>query len=189
MSVIGIAFGTTQDKIKDYGDKKRRGQIDVFSNKEIKTLDDYFRSSFGSPGETARVLTKSYYSMFFQNKTKTKENLLALLHHRNNALSIQGIGLDLKLLEELATKCSGGISLAIFAIVIYENSFQNNNSFTKANFGLIHKIVSEEHNKLAPHQYQEYYIYSDFNFLSTKYLFEKYGIDLIKNMDNNFIKK
>ena len=178
MSIIGVAFGVTQDKAKDYGDKKRREKIEVFRNEKIETLDDYFRLSFGSPGETSRVLTKNYYSLFFENKTKTKENLLALLHHRNNVLSMQGIGLDDKLLEELATRYTKDISGAIFTLVVYENSFQKSNHFVESNFKLIHKIVLEEYNKMAPHQYQEYYTYTPFNFLSTKFLFEKYGIEL-----------
>lgn len=181
MSVVGIAFGVTQDKVKDYSDKKKREKIKVFRDDKIETLDDYFRLSFGSPGESARVLTKNYYSLFFENKTKTKENLLALLHFRNNVWVMQGIGLENKLLEELADRYKNDISGAIFTIVVYENSFQKVNHFVESNFKLIHKVVLEEYNKMSPNQYNEYYTYTPFNFLSTKNLFERYGIELTKH--------
>lgn len=178
MAFIGTLIGTAKDKTDDYIDKKRKEKIEVFSNKEIKTLDDYLRYSFGSPGETARVLTKNYYSLFFDNKIKTKENLLALLQYRNNALISQGIELNEKLLENLADKYSNNISTALFAIVLYENSNKNNEYITESNYAQIHQVVLEEYNKIAPRDRPEYGTYTSFGFLSTKWLFEKYGIKL-----------
>lgn len=176
MSIVGVIIGTGYEKSKELIEKNKKNKIEIFSSREIKTVDDLLRFAFGSPGETSRVLTKNYFSLFFEDKLKTTDNLFALLEYRNNALISQGINLDNMVLKELASNFPKNIAYSIFAIVVYENSFVENDYFKDSNIGNIYRIVSEEYNKIALEKYAESTAFSKSTYLNIKNIFSKYDI-------------
>lgn len=165
-------------KGKDFKDKQRINKAEIFINRDIATIDDLLRFSSGSPGETSRVLTKSYYTLFFEENIKSSKNLENLLHHRNNALHLQGAGLKETFIAELSKKYANNLTTALFALVIYENSIHPSQHINKTTLPIIFKIITEEHNKLAPRDHKSTIDFSPATYFTIVSLFEKYDIQV-----------
>jgi hypothetical protein len=186
MSVVGVIIGTIYEKIthtepekiskkeEHYPNKTslslkkelmKKPPIETFVRGEIKNSDDYTRYSQGSPGETSRVLSQNYYTFFFNDK-KTLESALQMLNHRNSTLIQLGVGLDVKILKELADIFYSEISYLIFAVASYEDNIFNSNTgfFDYAGLQSSYSVIAEEYNKICPYGLEE----------STDYSFEKH---------------
>lgn len=186
MSVIGVVIGTIYEKIthtepiinskkeEHYQNKishslkkeqLKKPPVETFVRGVINTSDDFIRNSQGSPGETSRVLSKNYYTFFFNNN-KTSESAFQMLNHRNSTLINLGVGIDVRILKELAEKFYDEISYLILAIANYEDNVFNSNTGFFDLVGLYNSytVIVEEYNKICPFGLEE----------STEYNFEKH---------------
>lgn len=146
-------------------EKLKKPPVETFVRGIINNSDDFIRNSQGSPGETSRVLSKNYYTFFF-NSNKTSESAFQMLNHRNLALIDLGVGLDVGILKEFADIFYDEISYLILAIASYEDNIFNNNTGFFESVGLYssYAVIVEEYNKICPFGLEE----------STEYNFEKH---------------
>ncbi len=109
------------------------------------------RTGFGSPGDTTRVMTKNYYSLFYEGN-HTVESAYNLLNFRNNAyLTTKGIGLDDYLLKTLSEEFYDEIPILIFSMSYYDNFYkENQRQLYIKEMNLIYEVIIEEYNKLCP---------------------------------------
>lgn len=143
----------------------KKPPVETFVRGVINNSDDFLRNSQGSPGETSRVLSKNYYTFFFNNN-KTSESAFQMLNHRNSTLIDLGVGLDVRILKELAEIFYDEISYLILTIASYEDNVFNNNTGFFDFVGLYNSytVIVEEYNKICPFGLEE----------STEYNFEKH---------------
>jgi hypothetical protein len=89
-----------------------------------------------------------------------------MLNHRNSTLIQLGVGLDVKILKELADIFYSEISYLIFAVASYEDNIFNSNTgfFDYAGLQSSYSVIAEEYNKICPYGLEE----------STDYSFEKH---------------
>jgi hypothetical protein len=109
------------------------------------------RTGVGSPGDTTRVLTKNYYSLFYEG-SHTVESAYNLLNFRNNAyLTTRGIGLDAYLIKTLSEEFYNEIPILIFCISYYDNFHkENQRQLYIKEMNVIFEVIIGEYNKLCP---------------------------------------
>lgn len=154
---------------------RKKPPIDTFVRGKIHNSDDYSRYSEGSPGETSRVITKNYFTYFF-NTNKNPKSALQMLHQRNLTLIEFGVGLDNQILKELASVFYNEISYLIFAIANYEeNVFKSNSGFFDyVGIQSSYIIIAEEYNKICPYGLEESTEYDFSKYQKIKEIFYKY---------------
>jgi len=107
-------------------------------------------NAFGSPGETARVISKSYYSLFYKgNKDyKTAIDILEYRNQTNSIINNYSMGNDL--LKGIAEICFNQVSYIIISIVVFEDLVVQNNRIELVYKRNLFGVIINEHNKICP---------------------------------------
>jgi hypothetical protein len=117
---------------------------------EIKEIENSFVTNFGSPGETSKVLSKNYYSLFF-NGQKDAETAKEFLTYRNDTnQAISGKSIEYFILYRIAVKYHKRVTLLILATSYFEYLIIDSPLYNSGLNNFIFSIIVSEHNKVCP---------------------------------------
>lgn len=111
----------------------------------------------GSPGETSKVLTQTYYR-FFYNGVKDKLSIKKLIKHRISTFrSIESLAdkFDKKTFKSLLKLIKNNLPMGILTICYYENKFGETDFFKLETPDLIYDIIATIHNSNCPSDCKE----------------------------------
>nr|WP_315212984.1 hypothetical protein [uncultured Flavobacterium sp.] len=138
----------------------KKANIEIYVRDETLIQNDPIRYMTGYPGENSRVLTKSYYSLFYSNK-KDSSTALEFLKYRCDAFnSIVGAPLDRKIIERASEEHFNSVTQLIFFISYHESHYGNSEIFDENIVRKVYNVIQEEHNKVCPSGQEEI---SEFN--------------------------
>jgi hypothetical protein len=114
------------------------------------SLTNELINAFGSPGETARVLSKSYYSLFYKG-SKDYQTAIDILEYRNQTNSIiNNYSMRDDLLKRIAEICFNQVSYVIISIVVFEDLVVQNNRIELTSKRNLFSVIINEHNNICP---------------------------------------
>lgn len=173
--IIGVAYDEVKNKLKSNSNKIKptKTKVDLFVRNEDIVKQDPLRYASGSPGETARILTGNFYTLF-SGGTKNHDAALEFLKYRNSTFNaLTGIELEENILKLIANKYYDQISTLIFFLCYHENHYGQTDVFTENIVNKIFKIILEEHNRVCPIGQEEINEFDMGLFLNIKSIYSK----------------
>lgn len=119
------------------------------------SLNNELLNTFGSPGETARILSKSYYTLFYKGN-KDYKAAVEILEYRNQTNSVvNNYSMSDDLLKSIAEICYNQVSYILTSIVVFEDLVVQNNRIDLVYKRRLLGVIIEEHNKVCPEGAEE----------------------------------
>lgn len=133
----------------------KKPEIEIYVKDEILVKIDPIRYMTGYPGENSRVLTKSYYTLFYSSK-KDRVTALEFLKYRCDTFNaIVGVSLDNNIIDEVANTYCDSVAKLIFFISFRESQYGNSEIFNENVVRKVYNVILEEHNKVCPFGQEE----------------------------------
>lgn len=164
----------------------KKANIEIYVRDETLIQNDPIRYMTGYPGENSRVLTKSYYSLFYSNK-KDSSTALEFLKYRCDAFnSIVGATLDTKIIEKASEEYGNSVTQLIFFISYHESHFGNSEIFDESIVRKVYNVIQEEHNRVCPAGQEETKEFNIIDFTLLQHLYSYSNVDDISNDINDY---
>ncbi|MFN4152236.1 MAG: hypothetical protein ACK4IX_14940, partial [Candidatus Sericytochromatia bacterium] len=165
----------------------KKSNIEIYVRDETLIQNDPIRYMTGYPGENSRVLTKSYYSLFYSNEKDFTTALDFLKYRCDSFNSIVGATLEPEIIEKASEDYCKSVSQLIFFISYHESHYGNSEIFNESIVRKVYNVIQEEHNKVCPVGQEETIEFSILDFLHLKDLYSNNDDDFDDEIDNEFI--
>jgi len=133
---------------EDFEDFEINGR--KLTQSEIREIENSFVINLGSPGETSKVLSKNYYTLFFKGE-KDAETAKEFLTYRNDTnQAISGKSIEYFILYKIAVKYHKRVTLLILATSYFEYLIIDSPLYNSGLNNFIFSIIVSEHNKVCP---------------------------------------
>lgn len=159
----------------------KKSNIEIYVRDEKLIQNDPIRYMSGYPGENSRVLTKSYYSIFYSNEKDFPTALDFLKYRCDSFNSIAGATLEPKIIEKVSKDYCKSVSQLIFFISYHESHYGNSEIFNESIVRKVYNVIQEEHNKVCPVGQEET---KEFNILDFSHLKDLYSNNKDDDFDN-----